>query len=1215
MHGAGLIGTTLAGRFTIQARIGEGGMGVVYRARDQDSGTDVACKTLSRTSAAGIYRLKQEFRALIDVVHPNLVRLHELFCDDGLWFFTMELVGGVPFNRYVHGDEAKLRDGLRQLATGVAAVHRAGKLHRDLKPPSVLVTHTGRVVILDFGLVRPAPELSEDTTFETGGAGTPAYMAPEQLEPGGATTASDWYAVGVMLYEALCGELPFTGAPVKILMDKRSVAPAPVMGAPDDLAELCASLLKPRAADRPPAAEILAKLGAHEPARAGGSWADDDPSARIIVGRDEELDRLRQAYAASTSGAPTTAYVCGSSGIGKTALIDHFLAELRRTTDAAILSGRCYERESVPYKALDPLIDALAVFLGGLPDAEAAGLVPREVAALCLVFPSLAQVPVIGRSSSGASLPADPLEVRRRAFRALKVLLGRIACRQPLVLFIDDLQWGDLDSAAVLAELFDPPDPPSLLLLGSYRSADAPGSAFLQALLHGPQTDRVRAPVRVDLSPLDVADAITLAHTLLGDEGEPAEAESIAREAKGNPFFVGELIRYASANEHARQKHESTPSLTDVVHARVSTLPAPARSLLELLALATRPTARQVAIDASGLADGGQAAIDLLLSEKLIRATFAGERAALETYHDRIRETVAKKLPAERACALHLRLGLELERAAESPPDVLAEHFHRAGRPEEARKYAELAAKIAEHALAFGRAAELYRLARDLTPPADTEHRRAMARREADALRETGRGPEAADAYLFAADDAPAQEAVELSRLAACELLKTGHVQRGKRVAIDVLRAVGSPLPSSMFGSIMRFYLGYLGLRSSPLEFDARPVHEIPSELITKADVLYSVALATQYVDPMTCAPLLAPMIKSALEAGDPLRIARAAPVVAHMYGAAFGTQHPTTRRLHALGESLCATSDDPLLRAAAKLNAGQLAQYEGRWRRSRDSFGEAAALLGDHGRHTAFEAVTAQLHRLTSMFYLGEMRALAETAHSAWKETLAIGNLVVSTFAVSEWLTAAWLVGDEVDFIEREIEETERRWPQELFLVPQAWLTIGRCLVDLYRGASSAGWHRLSARWPALQKAGPLRVPWGRYIFLPAHAAAALAAATERPSEATKLARIAERDAKAIAALELAGSGARAALIRAGAAAVRGRDDAVAAHLRAAVELFEAADMAAYANVARARLGAVIGGDEGAGLTRQSDVFMAAEGVARPDRFVAMLAPGFRQR
>lgn len=133
-------------RFTVIRRLGAGGMGVVYEVHDQARHEVVALKTLRRTTPAGIYRLKQEFRSLAGMSHPNVVCLYELFVEDSRCFFTMELVRGLNFVDYARqGSEGRLSiprltASLQQLIIGVSALHRFGRLHRDIKPSNVLVT-------------------------------------------------------------------------------------------------------------------------------------------------------------------------------------------------------------------------------------------------------------------------------------------------------------------------------------------------------------------------------------------------------------------------------------------------------------------------------------------------------------------------------------------------------------------------------------------------------------------------------------------------------------------------------------------------------------------------------------------------------------------------------------------------------------------------------------------------------------------------------------------------------------------------------------------------------------------------------------------------------------------------------------------------------------------------------------------------------------------
>ncbi|HTM21426.1 MAG TPA: AAA family ATPase, partial [Kofleriaceae bacterium] len=830
-------------RFEVLAQLGRGGMGVVYRARDRERATVVAIKTLRRLEPETVLRLKIEFRSLQDLEHPNLVNLGELFEADGQWFYTMELVDGVDFLAWVRPgadgafeattrpsdlssspvgvhtlggeiDEGRLRDALAQLAGGLGALHAAGKVHRDVKPSNVMVDGEGRVVLLDFGLVS---DIAEDDLSDHRVVGTTSYMAPEQAVSASVGPAADWYSVGVMLHQALTGALPFNGPPLVVLMDKQRHEPPPpralVPAIPRDLDQLCSELLRIDPARRPGAAEVLERLHgrASRPLRAASSAPSLGPTPPF-VGRTAELGELRAAAAAVGPGRPVAVIVHGDSGVGKSALLRHFTEELaRQRPDTVVLAGRCYERESVPFKAVDGVIDALARHLMRVPRAEVGALLPRRAGLVAQVFPVLGRVEAFAAAPRLISERLDPLELRTRLFDAVRELLARLADRGPLVLVIDDLQWADLDSLELLADVLQPPDGPGLLLLATARAGESPAGVDARLL-------------RVDaLPPAEALELTGLLAERLGQGGDAPALATIAAEAGGHPLFIDELIRHALLGGRPGRL-----DLDDALWARISKLDDGERRVLTLCAVAGAPLAQEVAARAAELALGElQRLVAVLRVANLVRTRGPRPTDTIEAYHDRVR-------------AGHERLALALETAEHPDAEALALHWHEAGRPDQAARHALVAAEQAAAALAFDRAARLYQIAVELAP-AGTDLG-ALQARLGDALANAGRGAGAAAAYLAAAGDAATAEALELRRRAADQLLRSGHIDEGLAALDDVLAAVGLRLPRSPGRALWSLALRRAHVRLRGLRHRRRDAGEVPPRDLTRIDVCWSAA-------------------------------------------------------------------------------------------------------------------------------------------------------------------------------------------------------------------------------------------------------------------------------------------------------------------------------------------------------------------------------------
>ena len=319
-------------------------------------------------------------------------------------------------------------------------------------------------------------------------------------------------------------------------------------------------------------------------------------------------------------------------------------------------------------------------------------------------------------------------------------MLRRLGSRAPLVLFIDDLQWGDADSAALLVSFLEAPVPPRLMLIACYRSEYTDTSPCLAAL----NASRRRVAgfdVEVDQLPFD--ECVELATILMGGTGDPSAAARIARESGGSPLFVYELVGQLQRGRTVGAGASSAAlDLDEALWRRVLTLPSTARHLLELVAVAGKPLSLRNAFEATGLGLQAASAVAALRVERLIRS--AGPRLddEVETYHDRIRESVSGHLSTATSGELHRRLAFAFDAAGNADVEATAAHFRLAGLAEKAAHYYTLAGDKATAALAFGRSAELYGLALELGT-ATGEARRLLHRKRADAMANAGRGYEA----------------------------------------------------------------------------------------------------------------------------------------------------------------------------------------------------------------------------------------------------------------------------------------------------------------------------------------------------------------------------------------------------------------------------------------------------------------------------------------
>ncbi len=1104
-------------------------------------------------------------------------------------------------------DVPRLRAALAQLAEGVVALHRAGIVHRDLKPSNVLVAGDGRVVILDFGLAtelsRPdAPEDEDD-----GITGTAAYMAPEQVTQGRGVAASDWYAVGVMLYEALSGERPYTGPLLQVLLAKRSRDPTPlaelVPQAPADLISLCERLMQRDPAARPDDADVLRLLGRVD------AGATAEPCA-ALVGRGSHLQALRDAFAATARGQAVAVHVHGPSGAGKSALVRGFLEELAAAEPRpVILSGRCYVRESVPYKALDPVVDSLSRFLIGLPADQARVLMPRDLWALARVFPVMRTIVDELQGHNPAATVLDQVELRRRAFAALRDLLGRLADRRRVVITIDDLQWADADSSALLEGLLRPPNAPALLLLTSFRSEELEHQPFLRELLAA--TDGV-ARRALPVGPLSELETRRLVLDLIGDpDAAQPFIQRIIRESAGSPFLAEQLARYVS---HEPGLAATGISLAEMLDAQIRPLPAEARPLLDLLALAAHPLRPELAFAAAGLRGDERPLIKTLRAAKLVRIT-AGS-AQIELYHDRIRETLAARIGPERRPTLHANLADALVAAGHADPELLFVHHHAAGQVHRAMSAAIAAATKAAAALAFDQAAQFYRHALALGPDAAAaDHsappdRAALEEGLADALANAGRCQPAAAAYQRAAAYHNGSKALDLRRLAAEQLLVSGHVDEGRAVLQGVLAQIGMKLAPTPRRALLSLIARRLQLKLHGMRYKLRPEAEVAADELLRIDICSVVSRGLSMNDNIRAADFQALGTLLALRAGEPLRLARALGMEASFVASSGGVARTQATRLAQSALDLARQLGQPGAIAQALLSAGTVAYLAGgEWRRAASLCGEGEAIFRDRVPGSTWAKTTIRRFWLGSLMYLGELAELRRRLDEFLGDARDRGNRYALTDMRAR-LNLVWLIADEPAEGRRQLDEAMRDWTTDGYHVQHFNALLSRVQADLYEADPAGALRRIEQDWPALTGSLLMRIQLVRAEAYQLRARATLAriAGTTPGRDAVQSLR---RDIDLLTHEKVPWIDAIAALLRAGLARVTGDPAAARTALRAAIAGFQAQDMQLHAAVARRQLGRLLGGAEGERLLADAESWMATQTIRDPSRIARVFAPG----
>ncbi|MBN2381867.1 protein kinase [bacterium] len=765
------IGQVLAKRYRIEARLGSGGMGTVYKATDLTDNRILALKVLDYrgTVDESESRFRREFRAISKCHHPHVVVVHDISSDGTILFIVMEYIKGPDLRGHLIRklknkgvQEFSLREFIEifiQVCDGLDFIHSQKIIHRDIKPENILIESGPHAKIMDFGLSRVL-DVSSYITKTGEIMGTAAYLSPEQGRGEKVGYWSDIYSLGVVMFEAVTGRLPFNGTnPIALVfqhIQEMPVSPKTYNpGIPDKLEQIIMKTLQKDPFERyQRASEIVDDLRYVVDEASSAGVIDEKTSVLellsslvkrpdflfdpVFVGRREELNQINEMIIDVKNDRGATLLIEGDAGIGKTRLVEEasrFIKKFMKKGTILMVSGSCAEHETIPYKPLIECLRNLLVKSEVLSDQQTREHINDWGKELATLLPELG-VFLKGGSErvviNDAQTEPNHEKIKQVLYQSVARFLRLICDRRPIIIFVDNLQWADSATLDMFRALMSETANMPLLLMSAYRPYDFIRT-FFQFLSERKQVSGTYSARRLSIKPLKSKDIKKMVLSMLGSSTLTFESfiDRITTISEGNPYYIEEIMR-SSLEEGTLRRHEgswqidqesvqsiSMPStIRELVMKRLQHLTPVLQHMLEYVAVLGR--VNQISLLSTLMNMPEQDILNLI--DDLIRQGILVEnqpnQKEPEEYsfqHTLLRDILVKRIQRKSKMLIHERIANYFEETYRDSQDEhfeqLAYHYLQSRNKAKALKYVLLSADRADRIFANETALDYYRKA------------------------------------------------------------------------------------------------------------------------------------------------------------------------------------------------------------------------------------------------------------------------------------------------------------------------------------------------------------------------------------------------------------------------------------------------------------------------------------------------------------------------